>query len=85
MSARILVVDDEPGIQELIAINLENAGYLVTRAPDAEAARIVLGESLPDLAIIDWTLPGQSGLALIRALRREAATYKFPMIMLTAR
>jgi len=78
-------VEDEPGIQELIAMNLESAGFLAVRATDAEAARVMLHDSVPDLAIVDWTLPGQSGVALIRSLRREPGTCDLPMIMLTAR
>lgn len=66
-------------------MNLESAGFHVRRANDAETARTLIGESVPDLVIIDWSLPGQSGISLVRSLRREAATVDLPMIMLTAR
>ena len=65
----ILVVEDEPAILELIRVNLQDAGYDVQGAPDAETARTLLRESLPDLVLLDWMLPGQSGLALAKQLR----------------
>ena len=85
MAASILVVEDEPAIQELIAVNLEHAGHRVIRAPNAERALEQLGGALPDLMLIDWMLPGMSGLALARSLRREARTRDIPIILLTAR
>jgi two-component system, OmpR family, phosphate regulon response regulator PhoB len=83
--SRVLVVEDESAIAELIAINLRHAGYEVTIAADAEAAQAALDSVLPDLAILDWMLPGQSGLALAKRWRSQARTRELPIIMLTAR
>ena len=81
----ILVVEDEPAILELLKVNLADAGYAVTGAEDAEAARESLKEALPDLVLLDWMLPGQSGLAFAKQLRSDARTRELPIIMVTAR
>jgi two-component system phosphate regulon response regulator PhoB len=81
----ILVVEDEPAIMELLRVNLVDAGYDVAEAVDAEAAQRVLRQRLPDLLLLDWMLPGQSGLALARQLRGESRTKELPIIMVTAR
>jgi two-component system phosphate regulon response regulator PhoB len=81
----ILVVEDEPAILELLQVNLEDDGYEVRGATDAEAARRLLQEALPDLVLLDWMLPGQSGLALAKALRADLRTRELPIIMVTAR
>ena len=83
--SRVLVVEDESAIAELIAINLRHAGYEVTLAGDAEQAQAALDGVLPDLAILDWMLPGASGLALAKRWRTQARTRELPIIMLTAR
>jgi len=85
MPANILVVEDEPAIQELIAINLEHAGHTVLRALDAEQAARMVREVLPDVILLDWMLPGQSGLEFARRLRDDERTRPVPIIMLTAR
>jgi len=85
MSASILVVEDEPAIQELLRINLENAGFSVRAAENAESAYEQIREALPDLILLDWMLPGQSGLAFARSLRGDARTRELPIIMVTAR
>ncbi len=85
MSANILVVEDEPAIQELIAANLTRAGYGVIRAGDAETAQRLMRESLPDLVLLDWMLPGMSGIEFARRLRAEDRTRAIPVIMLSAR
>jgi two-component system, OmpR family, phosphate regulon response regulator PhoB len=85
MAATILVVEDEPAIQTLIAINLKRAGHKVVTALDAEAAQRTVNETLPDLILLDWMLPGISGLELARRLRGEARSRQVPIIMLTAR
>jgi len=85
MPASILVVEDEPAIQELIAINLEHAGHSVLRARDAEQAGHMVREVLPDVVLLDWMLPGQSGIAFARTLRDDERTRRVPIIMLTAR
>ncbi len=83
--SRILVVEDEPAIAELVAINLRHAGYEVTVVGDADGARQSVDRMLPDLVLLDWMLPGQSGLALAKAWRADARTRPLPIIMLTAR
>ena len=85
MMPSILVVEDEPAILELIKVNLVDAGYDVKAAEDAEAAHEALKQELPDLVLLDWMLPGQSGLALARELRGDARTRELPIIMVTAR
>ena len=82
---RILVVEDEPAIAELLAINLRHAGYEVALAADAAQAQAAVDRALPDLVLLDWMLPGQSGLALARLWRGDARTRPLPIIMLTAR
>ncbi len=85
MAMNILVVEDEPAIQELIAVNLEHAGHHVIRARDAEGAAGIVKNALPDLMLIDWMLPGMSGIALSRQLRQDERTRGIPIILLTAR
>jgi two-component system phosphate regulon response regulator PhoB len=85
MPANILLVEDEPAIQELIAVNLEHAGHHVIRAIDAEGALGIVRDALPDLLLIDWMLPGMSGVALARRMRQEERTKGIPIILLTAR
>ena len=79
------MVEDEPAIAELISINLRHAGFEVTIASTADQAQVEVGAVLPDLVILDWMLPGQSGLALAKRWRGEARTRELPVIMLTAR
>jgi two-component system phosphate regulon response regulator PhoB len=81
----VLVVEDESAIAELISINLRHAGFDVAVAADAEAAQRAVDQVLPDLVLLDWMLPGQSGLQLSRRWRAEARTRELPIIMLTAR
>jgi two-component system phosphate regulon response regulator PhoB len=81
----ILVVEDEMAIAELISINLRHAGFEVTIAANAEQAQASIDGALPDLVILDWMLPGQSGLALAKRWRGESRTRELPIIMLTAR
>jgi two-component system phosphate regulon response regulator PhoB len=85
MPANILVVEDEPAIQELLALNLEHAGHQVLRARDAEQAGELVRHALPDLILLDWMLPGQSGASFARTLRQDERTKQVPIIMLTAR
>ncbi len=83
--SNIVVVVDEPAIAELIAINLRHAGHVVTVAADAEQARRQIDAVLPDLVLLDWMLPGESGVALARHWRGASRTRDLPIIMLTAR
>ncbi len=85
MAARILVVEDEEAIGHLLTYNLEKEGFAVAVARDADEALVAIGESKPDLAILDWMLPGTSGIELCRQLRARQATREIPVIMLTAR
>jgi len=80
-----LLVEDEPAIQELIAANLMRAGHHVVRAGDAETAQRIVRDALPDLILLDWMLPGMSGVEFARRLRGEERTRTIPLIMLTAR
>jgi two-component system phosphate regulon response regulator PhoB len=85
MTVTVLVVEDEPQIQELIAVNLEHGGHKVLRASSAEEAEAKIRAALPDVLVLDWMLPGESGLALARRLRADERTKELPIIMLTAR
>jgi len=81
----ILVVEDEAAIAELISINLRHAGHRVTLAATADEAQRTVDAALPDLVLLDWMLPGESGLALARRWRADPRTRELPLIMLTAR
>lgn len=85
MNSIVLVVEDEPAIQELVAVNLEHAGHRVWRASSTEEADAMVRDALPDLFLLDWMLPGTSGLAYARRLRGTERTRRIPIIMLTAR
>src|SRR3954466_14566774 len=85
MSNNILVVEDEPAIQELIVINLEHAGHRVQRAYTAAEADAIVREVRPDLILLDWMLPDIAGTVLARKLRADARSKDIPIIMLTAR
>ena len=85
MTPTILVVEDEPAILELLKVNLVDAGYEVLSAPDAESAQAILRDRLPNLLLLDWMLPGMSGLALAKQLRTDPRTRDLPVIMVTAR
>jgi two-component system phosphate regulon response regulator PhoB len=82
---RILVVEDEASLALLLSYNLEAEGYLVQRVDRGDEVEVLLSESLPDLIILDWMLPGVSGLEICRRLRARDATRDLPIIMLTAR
>src|SRR5574343_1542570 len=85
MPANILLVEDEPAIQELIAFNLVQAGHHVLRASTAGVALTLVKNALPDLVLLDWMLPGASGVEIARKLRADERTRQIPIIMLTAR
>ncbi len=85
MPLNILIVEDETAIQELIAVNLESAGHHALRAADSEQALAIIRQTLPDLVLLDWMLPGQSGLTVARHLRGNPRTRSIPIIMLTAK
>jgi len=83
--AKVMVVEDEPAILELITVNLIDAGYEVDGVADAEAAHAKLKNALPALVLLDWMLPGESGLAFAKGLRADSRTKELPIIMVTAR
>jgi len=83
--AKILVVEDELAIAELIRMNLAHGGHKVEHAADGVEAQVCLNRELPDLVVLDWMLPGTSGVALARQWRSESRTRQLPIIMLTAR
>jgi len=85
MTHRILIVEDEPSIAELIAINLTHAGYEVEKAMQADVAQSMMKEHLPNLVILDWMLPGKSGVQFAKELRANERTRGLPILMLTAK
>jgi two-component system phosphate regulon response regulator PhoB len=85
MQKQILIVDDEPAIREMVAFALRKGEYLPIHAGDAMEAQAAIAERVPDLILLDWMLPGTSGLELARRWRREQLTREVPIIMLTAR
>ena len=85
MKAHVLVVEDEAALQQLLAYNLERAGFTVGQAMDGEEAMTTIAERMPDIILLDWMLPWVSGLELCRQLRRKPQTAHLPIIMLTAR
>jgi two-component system, OmpR family, phosphate regulon response regulator PhoB len=82
---RILVVEDEPAIAELIAVNLRHGGFVPVLVADGEAAIREVAAQVPDAILLDWMLPGQNGLNLARKWRSEVRTRLVPILMLTAR
>ncbi len=85
MKPLVLVVEDEAALQQLLAYNLQRAGFAVEQAFDSDEALTLIAERPPDLVLLDWMLPWMSGLELCRQLRRKTQTANLPIIMLTAR
>ena len=85
MQKRILIVEDEPAIRDMVAFALRKGEYDPVHAGDAREAQAAIADRVPDLILLDWMLPGTSGLELARRWRREALTREVPIIMLTAR
>jgi two-component system, OmpR family, phosphate regulon response regulator PhoB len=85
MAANILVVEDESAIQELLALSITQSGHHAMRALNVEQAQQLLRTALPDLILLDWMLPGMSGIEYARQLKSDAHTKNIPIIMLTAR
>ncbi|HSC11554.1 MAG TPA: phosphate regulon transcriptional regulator PhoB [Rhodanobacteraceae bacterium] len=85
MQKHILIVEDEPAIRDMVAFALRKAGMEPAHAADARGAQSMIAERVPDLILLDWMLPGMSGLDLARRLRKEDLTRDVPIIMLTAR
>lgn len=82
---RVLIVEDEPAQREVLAYNLEAEGFGVARAETGDQALMLVREAMPDVVILDWMLPGVSGIEICRQLKSNAATRQIPVIMLTAR
>jgi len=85
MAAKILIVEDEPAISEMIEVALVRANFEVIRAEDAEEAMRLLGDVLPELVLLDWMLPGASGMEFARRIKKDELTSHIPIIMLTAK
>ncbi|MEJ2644554.1 MAG: phosphate regulon transcriptional regulator PhoB [Gammaproteobacteria bacterium] len=83
--ANILIVEDEPAIREMVGFALERAGFGWQEAEDAAGAQARIADRAPDLILLDWMLPGTSGIDLARRLKRDELTDQIPIIMLTAR
>ena len=81
----VLVVDDEPSIRDMLVISLDAAGYNVLQAENAQKAHALVVDKHPDLVLLDWMMPGTSGLELLRRLKRDELTEHIPVILLTAR
>jgi two-component system phosphate regulon response regulator PhoB len=84
-STSILVIEDEPAIQELVAYTCSTQGYTVRRADSASAGRAAIDRELPDMVLLDWMLPDKSGIELLKDLRAHERTRVMPVIMLTAK
>ena len=85
MGKTILIVEDEPAIRAMVGFALSRAGYQISEAANAMQAQSMLEERLPDLILLDWMLPGISGIDFARRLKKDEHTQKVPIIMLTAR
>ena len=85
MPANILIIEDEPAIQELLTLNITQAGHNPIRALSVEQAQQLMRETMPDLILLDWMLPGMSGIEFARRLKSDEYSKSIPIIMLTAR
>ena len=85
MPANILIIEDEPAIQELLTLNITQAGHNPIRALSVEQAQLLMRETMPDLILLDWMLPGMSGIEFARRLKSDEYSKNIPIIMLTAR
>lgn len=85
MTKNILIIEDEPSIAELIGVNLVHAGYAIKKVLQTDEAMISIRHSLPDLIILDWMLPGKSGIQFAKELRQNELTRTVPILMLTAK
>ena len=84
-TAKLLLVEDDPSLSELLQFRFESEGYNVRVTPDGDEALILASEDVPDLVILDWMIEGTSGIEVCRRLRRDKQTAHVPIIMLTAR
>ncbi|NQV87486.1 MAG: response regulator, partial [Woeseiaceae bacterium] len=84
-ATKVLIVEDEQAIREMVAFHLSRAGFIVLEAEDCRTARALIADERPEVAIIDWMLPDMSGLELTRMLKRDEDYRELSIIMLTAR
>lgn len=82
---RLLLVEDDPALAELLEFRFRNEGYRVTATPDGDEALLLAKEEVPDLVVLDWMIEGTSGIEVCRRLRKDKATAHVPILMLTAR
>ncbi len=82
---RLLLVEDDPALAELLEFRFQAEGYAVTSTPDGDEALLLAAEEVPDLVVLDWMIEGTSGIEVCRRLRRDKATAHVPIVMLTAR
>lgn len=85
MTAKLLIIEDEQALSELLRYNFESEGFRVTHCESGEEAEIILAEEIPDIVVLDWMLPSVSGIELCRRMRSRPETRNIPIIMLTAR
>jgi len=85
MKPKVLLVEDEAPIREMMGLALSKAGYVIYEAEDAHVARLRIMDDLPDIMVVDWMLPGESGIDLVRSIKSEKLTKEIPVIMVTAR
>jgi len=85
MTPKILLVEDEAPIREMMSLALSKAGYTIFEAEDTHVARKLITDDLPDIMIVDWMLPGESGIEFVRSIKSEKLTKDIPVIMVTAR
>jgi len=85
MKPKVLLVEDEAPIREMMGLALSKAGYVIFEAEDANVARRLITEDMPDIMVVDWMLPGESGIEFIRSMKSAKLTRDIPVIMVTAR
>jgi len=85
MIPKVLLVEDEAPIREMMSLSLTKAGYFIIEAQDAESARKQIMDDLPDIMIVDWMMPGESGIEFVRWAKSDSLTKQIPVIMVTAR
>ena len=85
MTPRVLLVEDEAPIREMMGMALNKAGYTISEAESAQAARAQILEHLPDIMVVDWMMPGENGIEFVRSIKSEKLTKDIPVIMVTAR
>ena len=85
MTPKVLLVEDEAPIREMMSLALSKAGYIIMQAEDAPSARKQMVDDLPDIMVVDWMMPGESGIEFVKSVKSEKLTKQIPVIMVTAR